>query len=336
MKRNKYLLIVIILIFLIPSYFMSVSSGYNKDKDFNALSISLLNQLDLMRIYNVTEDLSSYNTRLTGTLECNLAANYIYSTLNETFNVTDVFFEAWSYEGADCFNVVARINGTTLKDEFVIISAHYDSISIDETAPGANDNAVAVAVCMEIVRLIQTHVNLNRTLLFLAFAGEEQAFLGSQAWIQQHQGDLSKIVAVINLDMVGFGNYLTIIKNEQSDWLADLIIATAAPVNISYAKTNSLYPETARFDHDSFWSVNIPCVSLFGGGAIYPYYHTSEDTIDKISFSLVEKCAQTVLLSTLFLGMVRFESGEIIYFIFIALLWGLAVIGPVIIFQKLR
>ncbi|NVM31500.1 MAG: DUF4910 domain-containing protein [Candidatus Helarchaeota archaeon] len=334
MKSQKVFVISILLI-IFTSLLLSSTNRASSEKT-EVLDTSLLTQINLNRIYNITEYLSSFRTRLTGTLECTLAANYIHSMLNETFNITDSGYETWRYNGSDSLNVVARINGTNLRDEIVIICAHYDSISIDESAPGANDNAVSVAVCMELMRIIQNSGPLNRTLLFISFAGEEQAYIGSQAWVNQHKGDLSKIIAVLNLDMIGCGSHLTIIKNDQSDWLADTIITASSIVNVSFSKTISPYPETARFEHDTFWTVQVPCISLFEGGSIYPHYHTAEDTIDKISFSLVEKCAQATLLSVLFLGTVNFQHNWTNFTILICTLWGIAGILPFLIYKKFK
>jgi len=334
MKRQKYFLIIILVI-LVSSFFL-ITKSQICTKGVDQVDISMIDEIDLSRIYNITQDLSSYWTRLTGTLECDLAANYIRSTLNGTLNVTDTTVENWNYNETVSSNVVARVNGTNLKDELVIIAAHYDSISSGGTAPGANDNAVAVAVCMEVMRVIQSMAPLNRTLLFLSFAGEEQAFIGSKAWVTQHSDEFSKIIAVINLDMIGYGEYLTLIKNEQSNWLADMMITSSSIVNVTFSKTNSPYPETSRFDHDTFWAVNIPCISIFEGGATYPYYHTENDTIDKISFSLVEKCAQATLLSVLYLGTMKFEHNWTNITIQIFSIWGIATVLPILIYKKLK
>jgi len=297
---------------------------------------SILNQLNLARIYNITKDLSSYRTRLTGSLECNLAANYIQSMLKNTLNVTDVKEETWVYNGTISSNIVARINGTNLKDELVIISAHYDSISDTGNAPGANDNAVAVAMCMEVMSLIQNYGIINRTLLFLAFAGEEQAFIGSQAWLNDHKGEVSKIIGVINLDMIGSGDKFSIVENEQSTWLSDAIIEASSSANTTFIKSNSPYPENTRFDHETFWLKQISAVSIFEEGGTYSYYHTPKDTIDKISFSLVEKCASVVILSVLFLGTSKFQHNWVLFSIVIYFFIGLAAIFPLLIFKKVN
>ncbi|MHA1264109.1 MAG: M28 family metallopeptidase [Candidatus Helarchaeota archaeon] len=334
MVHQKTLLVVILLLFLISPILWKENTA--QSSPFNQIDKSVLNELKITNIYNITETLSAYRTRLTGSSECLSAANYIKTELHTTFNISDVLFEEWEYNGSTSLNVIARINGTTLEDEIIVICAHFDSISESESAPGANDNAVAVALCMEVMRVKQKLGKLNRTLLFIAFSGEEQNFIGSQAWIAQHKEVLPNVVAVLNLDMIGYGDHIVLIKNDQSDWLADLIIAVATPVNTTLAKTNSIYPETARFDHDSFWAAGIPCVSLFEGGKEYLYYHTANDTIDKISFSLVEKFAQTLLLSVVYLGTSSFQYDALLSPLLIGCMWGIAGIFTFLVYRKLN
>ncbi|MDD1778641.1 MAG: DUF4910 domain-containing protein [Candidatus Helarchaeota archaeon] len=334
MTRQKFFAIAILIICALSFIYLNSNQATGQVK--KEADMAILNQMSLARIYNITKDLSSFQTRLTGTLECSLAASYIWSYLEETLNITDIKEDAWEYNGTYSSNLVVRVNGTNLKDEIVIIVAHYDSSSLEGNAPGANDNAVGVAVCMEVIGLIQKSGALNRTVIFLALAGEEQAFIGSQAWLNMHKDDVSNIVAVINLDMIGVGTELLIIQNDQSTWLADAILQASLPLNITMGKSNSPYPENTRFDHETFWLKQIPAVSIFEGGGMYSYYHTSEDTIDKISFSLVEQCASVVLLSILSLGTIKFQYNQLLFSIIICCLIGLAAVFPFLVFRKVN
>ncbi len=336
MKKKSQITFLVLIVFILITPFFNLDENRVNAYNLLDLNTSLINKIDLNRIYNITEHLSSFTTRETGTLQCNLAANDIQTILNVNYNVTDSFFENFEYNQTICFNVIGRINGTNIADQIIIICAHYDSISSFGQAPGANDNAVAVAACMEVMGIIQNNVLLNRTLLFIAYAGEEQAFIGSQAWINQHKNELSQVIAVINLDMIGFGSHIAIIKNSQSEWLADTIISASSAVNVTFMKSNSPYPENTRFDHESFWVVNVPSVTLFEAGAIYPYYHTSDDTIDRISFPLVEKFVQTTLLSILHLGVVNFQHNGSFSAVIIASSIGFAILIPLLIFKRFK
>jgi Zn-dependent M28 family amino/carboxypeptidase len=84
------------------------------------------------------------------------------------------------------YNVVAEIPGADLKDEIVMLGAHYDSW---HSGTGATDNAAGSAVCLEAVRIIQAlGLKPRRTIRVALWGGEEQGLLGSRAYVSQHFG----------------------------------------------------------------------------------------------------------------------------------------------------
>jgi Zn-dependent M28 family amino/carboxypeptidase len=84
------------------------------------------------------------------------------------------------------YNVIAEIPGTDLKDEIVMLGAHYDSW---HSGTGATDNAAGSAVCLEAVRIIQTlGLKPRRTIRVALWGGEEQGLLGSRGYVSQHFG----------------------------------------------------------------------------------------------------------------------------------------------------
>ncbi len=85
------------------------------------------------------------------------------------------------------YNVIAEIPGTDLKDEIVMIGAHFDSW---QGGTGATDNATGSAVCMEAMRILKTlNLTPRRTIRIGLWGGEEQGLLGSEAYVKQHFGD---------------------------------------------------------------------------------------------------------------------------------------------------
>jgi hypothetical protein len=85
-----------------------------------------------------------------------------------------------------CYNTVAEIPGTDLKDELVMLGGHMDSW---HSGTGATDNAAGVAVAMEAVRILQTlKLPLRRTVRIALWTGEEQGLLGSRAYVAEHFG----------------------------------------------------------------------------------------------------------------------------------------------------
>lgn len=116
---------------------------------------------------------------------------------------------------ADAYNVVGILEGNdpALKNEAIVIGAHYDHLgrggqgSLDvnstEIHHGADDNASGVAAMLELARQFsQTRTN-KRTIIFIAFGGEEEGLLGSQFYVNNPAFPIAKTVAMINMDMVG-------------------------------------------------------------------------------------------------------------------------------------
>jgi carboxypeptidase Q len=83
-----------------------------------------------------------------------------------------------------CHNVVAEIPGTDLKDEVVMLGAHFDSW---HSGTGATDNAAGSAVMMEAVRILQTlGLKPRRTIRIALWSGEEEGLMGSRAYVEEH------------------------------------------------------------------------------------------------------------------------------------------------------
>src|SRR6185436_8784503 len=82
------------------------------------------------------------------------------------------------------YNVVAEIPGTDLKDEIVMLGAHYASW---HAGTGATDNGAGSAVCLEAIRILQTlGLKPRRTIRVALWSGEEQGLLGSRAYVTEH------------------------------------------------------------------------------------------------------------------------------------------------------
>ncbi len=113
------------------------------------------------------------------------------------------------YEGftAEQENIIATLPGTEPGAGVIVIMAHYDTRSVDETdgltrAPGADDNASGVAMLIESVRLLSSR-SWNQTIIFAALAAEEQGTHGSRDLVQQLIRDGRNVIAAINYDTIG-------------------------------------------------------------------------------------------------------------------------------------
>ena len=95
-------------------------------------------------------------------------------------------------------NVVATLRGTTYPDEFIVIGGHFDAFT---GGTGGVDDGSGFAPGMEAIRLIAASgAKPKRSIVFIAFAAEEQGLVGSQAWLKKHPELHGKIVMMINRD----------------------------------------------------------------------------------------------------------------------------------------
>ncbi len=114
----------------------------------------------------------------------------------------------------EAYNVIGVLQGTDLKDEAIVIGAHYDHLghggqgslaaNSTEIHHGADDNASGVAGLIELARnFSQSKQKPRRTIIFMAFGGEEEGLLGSKFYVNNPTFPLDKTVAMFNMDMIG-------------------------------------------------------------------------------------------------------------------------------------
>jgi hypothetical protein len=177
-------------------------------------------------------------------------------------------------------NVLGLLPGSDpqLKDEVVIVSAHYDHMGIEPDGTiynGANDNASGVAVVLEIARMWQTQgFQPKRSVLFAAWDAEEKGLLGSAHYVENPMYPLDHTAAVLNLDMAGMGDQLVVFG---PDPIASQLGASAEALSF----TPIIDPEATSggSDEDSFMQAGITA----GGYGVYPvndadlHYHLPED-----------------------------------------------------------
>lgn len=104
-------------------------------------------------------------------------------------------------------NVVATLRSRAFPDRILVIGGHYDTRAgnpMDSTsdAPGANDDGSGTAVVMELARIMAPH-EFDATVVFIAFAGEEQGLLGAAAWAETARQNEWNVEAMLNNDIVG-------------------------------------------------------------------------------------------------------------------------------------
>ena len=202
-------------------------------------------------------------------------------------------------------NVVAYIEGSdpNLKNEYVVLGAHYDHLGMggaesgsrrpDTTAVhnGADDNASGVAAMIEIAeKLSAMKDSLKRSVVFVAFAGEEMGLLGSKFFAENPLFDLKSVQTMINLDMVGrldtTSNTLSIGGTGTSTVFENLLKEMEKTSNLNIAQSPEGFGPS---DHASFYVLDIPVLFFTTGGN--SEYHTPFDDADLINFNGMKKVA---------------------------------------------
>lgn len=194
-------------------------------------------------------------------------------------------------------NVYAIQPGVEKPNQHVIVGAHYDTMPVGNFSPGADDNGSGTAAVLEAARILSKY-KFDYTIVYALWDREEQGLQGSTYYAYQASIRKDSIIAVINLDMLGWDSnnddstkiHTRDIAN--SNKIADDIFA----VNNLYAiglKTSIINPGTTRSDHASFWNYNYSAVLLIESfNDFNPFYHTSNDNIQNINKSFFEKNAK--------------------------------------------
>jgi len=223
------------------------------------------------------------------------------------------------YETPTTRNVVGLLPGSDqqLKDEVVIVGAHYDHVGCegqwnrgsrrgqakgkDDIWNGADDNASGTAVVMQVAEAFATAgVRPKRSVLFILFSAEEHGLFGSKWYCDHPLLPIQKTAAMINLDMVGYKKKRSIeiggVDHAKNDVLRKAV--KNATKRVRGLKTDlRSWAMGGSSDHAPFVKLSIPTIYLFNG--IHKDYHTIDDEIDCVSGKRMAKVAEVVFLTVL-------------------------------------
>ena len=244
--------------------------------------------------------------RLTGSPGCEKAAHYIASEFKriglvplgsgksyfQDYDFSEKTFDSTKTEKTKAANVIGFIRGNDkkLKDEVVIIGAHYDHLgmggrnaldSVKAIHYGADDNASGSVGLLELAEYYAKHrSSLKRSLLFISFSGEEEGLFGSIHYAKNPLLPIEKTQAMINMDMIGrLKDSILIVEGMGTSpyWKPLMDSLKHENFNMRY-KPDGVGPS----DHSSFYRKNIPILFYFTG--LHKDYHKATDTKDKINY----------------------------------------------------
>ena len=210
-------------------------------------------------------------------------------------------FTAKSRTGTDLrgVNIVSLLRGRMHPDRYIVISAHYDHLGVRNgvTYSGADDNASGSAAVLALAQWYKYHPPEN-SMLFVWFDGEESGLVGSKAFVEHPPVPIEKIIANVNLDMVG--------RNAKGE----LYAAGAAPYPVMKPLLDSLAASARvklmlghdtgtgqsnwiqQSDQGPFHLKKIPFV--YFGVEDHPDYHKPTDKFERIEPGFYYRCVQTI------------------------------------------
>ncbi|UUO06424.1 M28 family metallopeptidase [Blastopirellula sp. J2-11] len=243
-----------------------------------------------------------------------IEATIAYITQQWTASGYEVQQQSYDALEAQATNLIVETRGSKRPEQIVLLGAHYDSTP---TTPGADDNASAVAVMLEVARILAEHQG-QRTLRCVAFACEEAPFfnlgaMGSQHHAREARKQNEQIIGMLCLEMVGYfrddphsqqipetipkifhplfpttGNFLAAVGNLRSwslNWNFRRGFKQGSQLPLWSLNLPERVREIRRSDNSSFWDQNYPALMLTDTSFLRnPHYHQPTDTPDTLDY----------------------------------------------------
>ncbi len=282
---------------------------------------SLMDSVRLENVSGTIQRLQDFYTRYVVSDSCWSSAAWLVDQLENSgyTNVVYDTFRCWSYQDTvDAANLIAIKTGTTRPDEYVVIGGHYDSISTenfhdpDAYAPGADDNATGVAGVLEAARILAP-IELERSVIFALWSGEETGLRGSRAWVADAVAADMRIVAYLNMDVIGYTDEeppVAIVYSDSTSLAVAGLMKDLIVDHTPYGCVTTVQPIGAS-DQNSFWEQGINVLDTSSGAGWSPYHHTPNDIIDHVDLELCRALAAVNVAATAALAGVPGEDANL-------------------------
>lgn len=196
------------------------------------------------------------------------------------------------------YNIVGVVPGSdkTLKNEYIIIGAHYDHIGFaeevngDKIANGANDNASGSTAVLEFAKYFGKHKSNKRSIIFVLFSGEEKGLLGSEHLAAKLKDEGLNLYCMLNFEMIGVpmkADHMSYVTGYELSNMADEINKLANTKLVGFLPTAKQYQLFKRSDNYPFSvEFNVPAqtISTFDF-TNFEYYHKVDDEVDQMDFN---------------------------------------------------
>lgn len=188
-------------------------------------------------------------------------------------------------------NIVGLIPGTRVADRYIVVTAHYDHVGMNDGQiyHGADDNASGVATMLELARRLKAQAP-EHSVLIVALDGEERGLLGAREFVKAPPVPLSSVSLNLNFDMTARAEtdgHLWVTGGYQHPDLRRLLEPVAAQGPVSFAFGKDTPQDTGEnnwvesSDHAAFHAAGVPF--LYMGVDYHPDYHRPSDTFERIT-----------------------------------------------------
>lgn len=278
-------------------------------------------EFDGSRAFEHVRKQIEFGPRPAGSAELEKARGYIIDQLKSygLSVTTDEFYPVTPQGGKKMVNVTAELAGES--PDVIIISSHYDAKYFkDFKFVGANDPGSSIGAVLEIARVLAARQTKPKFTYWFVFFDGEEAFCaewtdcknftrvgetealpdntyGSRHMVQQllAKNELKRIRAMILLDLMGYKDLKLGRPQLSSKWLVDLIWQTAKEIGYQKQFTDG-YEGVDDDDHAPFLRAGVDAIDIIQLGT-YPYWHTKEDTLDKVSAKSLKAVGDSVIVS---------------------------------------
>lgn len=302
--RLKPFFVVVVIVFLLGPAFMAThgfalpparKTGKSKNSAHAKGSAGSKGSFNFQRAFQYTKEVVAIGPRPVGSPGHKRLEAYIHAKLKGD-DVSDDVFTADTPAGPfEMRNIIAKYPGT--KDGVIVIASHYDTVYSLKNYVGANDGGSTTALLLELANQLRGQKREGYSVWLVWFDGEEaikdwtetDSVYGSRHLAAKWQADgtLQKIKGLLLADMLGDADLNIDRDGDSTPWLEDLVGKAAA--NLGYQ--SYVFGRTIGIDDDHmpFMRDGVPCADLIDysygrpnghGGS---YWHTTQDTVDKLS-----------------------------------------------------
>ena len=279
------------------------SQGKSPGRDLNPLIVEMLEQINADSIRETIRYMQEFNTRFLMVENRKEVADWIAGRLTG-FGVPDVRIDSflayinWNGIFVDTlwqYNVIGTLTGQSAPDEIYVVGGHYDSFCTQDpysVAPGADDNASAVAATLEIARVMQLNsYHPEATIQFILFGAEELGLFGSRYQAGKSRDTGEDVRFMLNMDMISNNpdsvDTVKIFRYQYCEWASYL----AAEITEQYTSLDVVFSgqwNSSGSDSRGYWEWGFPATYLEEFD-FSPNWHHPSDTIGNCN---IEYCAE--------------------------------------------